>query len=114
TGLRIVFVGFNLDVPPMDDLRIRRAVAHAIDVDGILEHVVEGAAAEATGYISPGVFGYADTNLRDKYRYDPDEARRLLQEAGYDGTPIKFRGYRGRTLKDGEIIEAVQAQLAEV
>lgn len=127
TGLRVIFAGFNLSMPPVDDARIRRAIAHAIDVDSILEHVIEGAATEATGYISPGVFGYADVGIRDKYRYDPEEARRLLAEAGYTGTDaegfltrngerltLKFLGYRGRYLKDGEIIEAIQAQLREV
>lgn len=127
-GLRVVFVGFNVNMEPADNAQLRQAVAHAINVDSILENILEGAATQATGYISPGVFGYADTNLREEYQYDPDQAQQLLKEIGYTETDdegylvnedgervtLKFLGFRGRYLKDGEIIEAVQAQLKEV
>lgn len=127
-GLRTVYTSFGLEHEYVDDPRVRRAIAHAIDVDMILAHILEGAAAEGEGYISPGVFGFHDTGLREKYRYDPDEARRLLGDYGYnrldnqgflineDGERLvlEFMGYRGRFLKDGEIIEAIQDQLRRV
>lgn len=126
-GLRVVFVGFNMAMAPVDELKMRQAIAHAIDTQGILDHVLEGAAGPARGILAPGVFGFADTNVQEKYRYDPEQSKALLAELGYTETDaegflvkdgqrltLKFLGFRGRYLKDGEIIEAVQAQLKEV
>lgn len=124
-GLRIVYVGFNTAMPPMNDLRVRKAVAHSIDVKGINEYVVENAMLPARGVIAPSVFGYKDTQLPEKYAYDPDLAKKLFAEAGYTpgpdgvlqkgGKPLEvvFWASEGRDLKDREIAEAVQAQLTK-
>jgi peptide/nickel transport system substrate-binding protein len=123
TGLRVYFVGFNCAMEPVNDPLVRRALANAINTDEIVSHILEGGATKATGYISPGVFGFHDTNLASRYQYDPMRAQALLAEAGWikdaqgflvkDGKrmTLKMLGYRGRFLKDGETIEAVQAYL---
>lgn len=124
-GLRVVYVGFNTSQPPMNDVRIRKAIAHSIDVKGINDYVVENAMIPARSVIATGVFGFKDTGLPEKYAYNPDLARRLFAEVGYTRGPdgileklgkpleVTFWGSEGRDLKDREITEAVQAQLTK-
>jgi peptide/nickel transport system substrate-binding protein len=125
-GLRIVYVGLNTATPPLDDVRVRRALAHAIDVTSINRYVVEDAMLPARGVLAPMVFGYRDTRLPERYAFDPERARGLLAEAGWGrgrdgffaraGKPLElvFWASEGRDLKDREIAEAVQAQLTSL
>jgi peptide/nickel transport system substrate-binding protein len=126
-GLRIVYIGLNHTQAPTGDVRVREAIAHAIDVNSINAFVVEDAMEAATGVLATAVFGYADTGLREKYAYDPERALELLAEAGYtqnrDGklvdsasNPLRLVQWasQGRDLKDKELSEAVSAQLREL
>jgi peptide/nickel transport system substrate-binding protein len=106
------------DRPPFSDVRVRRAISHALDRQGIIDGVW------MRGQLSPGVApGLAEWSLpidqlgegEKYYRYDPKEARRLLAEAGY---PKGFKaqlattsGY-GRDLLDA--VQLVQRYLKEV
>ena len=73
---------FNLDVPKLRDVRLRRAVAHAIDPDFILRHVLYG-----NGVIdrSPISSIYREFHSEDVplYPFDPERAKALLDEAGF-------------------------------
>ena len=77
-----LYLGMNAVDPasPLSDVRVRRAVAHAIDIDAIVEHVVNGQAIR-TVQVAPGSLGY-DPGL-EAYPYDPARARALLAEAGH-------------------------------
>lgn len=127
TGLRVFYLGFNLALPPLDDPLVRQAIVQAVDVPLIVESILEGAATEPSSVISPGVLGYADMGLLDKYPYDPDRAAELLEEAGWtdtdgdgvrekDGEPLVLRMLpaSGRYLKDREIAEVLQEFLRQV
>jgi peptide/nickel transport system substrate-binding protein len=72
---------FNLDVPKLQDVRIRQAVAHAIDVKFIIDQILLGNGVIDTGPISPV---YKDFYTPDvpRYPYDPARAIALLDEAG--------------------------------
>jgi peptide/nickel transport system substrate-binding protein len=67
---------------PFKDLRVRRAVAHAIDVDLIVAKVLRGQAAATGSPLSRRVDGYRP-DLEQRLPHDPAAARRLLAEAGY-------------------------------
>jgi len=67
---------------PFKDLRVRRAVAHAIDVDTIVAKVLRGQATPTGSFVSSRVDGYVPA-LEKRLPYDPPKARALLQEAGY-------------------------------
>lgn len=80
-SLSTAYIGFNLNKEPFNDIRVRKAINHAIDVEEIIDVVLEGAGTRATGPINDKVFGY-NTDL-EGYDFDPEKAKELLAEAGY-------------------------------
>jgi peptide/nickel transport system substrate-binding protein len=113
-SLRQIFIEFNPFEPPLDDVRVRKAINYAINKDELIDIVLEGHAQRLTGVIIPGWLGYNPDAL-EPYDYDPEMARQLLAEAGYpDGFTIDFWFPIGRYLKDKEVAEAIAGQLAEV
>ena len=75
------WIGMNVDHPPFDDIRVRRAVQLSVDVETVLESVYYGMALRGTGVIPPGILGNRGYNLYPDR--DVAEAKRLLAEAGF-------------------------------
>lgn len=97
--------------PPLDDVRVREAIAHAIDRQAILDKIVKTGQMAYT-VLPPGMPCYnPDINHFD---YDPARSKELLKEAGLeDGFTLKvLQRTQGDTTAD--IIDAIVAQLAEV
>ena len=69
----------NQDNEALKDVRIRRAIQHAIDRPTVVDAAYFGAAAVGNGIVAPGLPGARDGVT---YDYDPDKARALLAEAG--------------------------------
>ena len=111
-------IWMRTDKSPFTDVRVRRAISHAIDRQGVIE------AVWMRGELSPAVpRGLAEWSLpidqlgegAKYYRYDPQEARRLLAEAGYAKgfkTALNATGGYGRDLLDAA--QLVQRYLKEV
>lgn len=102
----------HLDVtkPPLDDIRVRQAVAHAVDRDAMVEFRGEKATRPAISMVPQGYLGTIDVGLPP---YDPDKAKALLAEAGHgDGVTL----HAIHTTLPGMLstIEAFQAQLRNV
>ncbi|MFN3729840.1 MAG: ABC transporter substrate-binding protein [Fimbriimonadaceae bacterium] len=99
---------------PFKDARVRRAVALAVDRDKIVNEILGGVNQIAYGMIPPGVPGF-----RDDYRglpYDPETAKRLLAEAGYEDAskmPRLELIIRENRPDIRIVAEAVQSQLSE-
>jgi len=74
------FYRFNVTREPLDDPRVRRALALAIDKQALVERVALGDQQPATAFVPPGFTGYASPA---SVGHDPEEARALLAEAGY-------------------------------
>jgi peptide/nickel transport system substrate-binding protein len=74
--------------PALQDERVRQALAHAIDRETIVTSLLPDGAEVATQFMPPTVDGWADDVTT--YDYDPDRARQLLQEAGAEGTTLRF------------------------
>ena len=70
---------------PFDDVRVRRALAHAIDKQAFIDGVLEGMARPIGSHMAPTDQGYVD--LSKQYPYDPEKAKALLREAGVQ-TPL--------------------------
>jgi peptide/nickel transport system substrate-binding protein len=126
TGIRVVFAGFHAGMPPLDDVRVRQALLHAVDRKAIVDNIMEGSAGPAMGVLAPGVFGYRDMQLDKLYPFDRAKAKALLAQAGWtpgsDGflqkggqrLSLSWLAARGRYPKDGEITEAIQAMFKDV
>jgi peptide/nickel transport system substrate-binding protein len=91
----ILYLGFNggnvpdtTANPALQDPRVRQAIAHAIDRETIVNSLLPEGAEAATQFMPPTVDGWAEDVTT--YEYDPDRARQLLQEAGVEGTTLRF------------------------
>lgn len=92
---------FNLDVPALQDIRVRRAIAHAIDREAMVAELLGGYGAVLDSWIVPGQWAAAPADQLTRYPYSPDEARRLLDEAGIvdsDGDGLREAGGQPLTL----------------
>lgn len=101
--------------PPFDDPAVRKAFLRAIDMDAIVSGVMFGSAVPQNAFPScaPGVTGCIE--VADYHRYDPDEARQLLADAGYgDGVTVELLYPAPRYNRHVEILTALQAQVKEV
>ena len=113
------YLGMNLREPPLSDVRVRQAIAHAIDRNAIVDTILKGLATPATGLLSPTHWAYsADVTT---YAYNPKRAKELLDEAGYtdpdgDGPAPRFRLSYKTTVVElrRRIAEVLQGQLAQV
>jgi oligopeptide transport system substrate-binding protein len=87
------FIGFNVDHPPFDDPRVRRAFAMATDRQTLANMVLEGHVAPASGgFVPPGLPGHT-TDIA--LSYDLERACSLLADAGYPNgqgiAPVKIQ-----------------------
>lgn len=76
---------FRTREPPFDNIRLRQALAHAIDRESICNVVLGGAATPAYGMLPKGFPGYQAERIRAYQAFDPELARQRLAEAGYPG-----------------------------
>ncbi len=108
------FIRFNLNVqrPPFNDVRVRQALAYAIEREAIVREIFKGLARVAHSPVPSNAFGYVDTY--DIYRYNPERAKALLAEAGAPTLTFTFTYGAGRYLMDKEVVEAVQAQFSKI
>jgi len=77
----LTYLGFDTSVPPFDDMKVRQALARAIDKDKLASVVLKGMASKADGILPAGLPGY-NSNLRT-LTYDPALAKQLLAESKY-------------------------------
>lgn len=112
-GIQTLYVRLNALRPPLDDVRVRRALACAVDVDAIIAQLYGGHAHRVSAPFPPDVFGY-DASAAP-VPYDPDQARALLAEAGHaDGIEITFETPQGRYPGDTQVPLAIAGYLSAV
>lgn len=75
------YLGLNTQHKPFDDVRVRQAIAYAINVDDIIEVVYKNTAIPGSSPISPKIPGY-NKDVKN-YEYNVEKAKKLLAEAGY-------------------------------
>ncbi len=77
-----IIMAMNNAVEPFDDIRVRKAVAHAIDREGLIEGAYFGYGTPIGSHLAPQNPAYVD--LTGQSAYDPELSRELLAEAGYE------------------------------
>ncbi|WP_232477089.1 ABC transporter substrate-binding protein [Roseomonas sp. KE0001] len=98
--------GRKLATNPLRDLRVRQALTMAINRQGIVDRVMQGAALPTGQMMPPGANGYVPD--LPPPAYDPNRAKALLTEAGYpDGFNISLLGPNNRYVNDAQIIQAI-------
>ncbi len=87
-AFNVLYLGFNQKQKPLDDIRVRQAIAHAINLDEVVSTSLPEGTVKATQFIPDVVAGYNPDVTT--YEYDPERARQLLDEAGATGATIEF------------------------
>ncbi len=97
------YLHFNRTMGPLSDVRVRRAISHALDREALVQGIYKGNAVPLYAQIPPHLTELYDPNYV-KFPYDPAEAKRLLAEAGYadgfkmPGPTVWYTGERGLPL----------------
>jgi len=118
-GTTFQYIGINLTHPILKHAKVRQALAHAIDRDRMIRHLLKDTATAANSLLSPLNWAYAASAQR--WSYDPARAKQLLDEAGFndpdgDGPLPRFRLSFKTTNIDlrRRIAEALKEQLQQV
>lgn len=80
-GTRTFFMALNLAKKPFDDIRVRKALNHAVDRKLIIDRILASKATALNGVMSPDAFAFNDK--LQEYKYDPELAKKMLAEAGH-------------------------------
>jgi peptide/nickel transport system substrate-binding protein len=123
--LRVIFLGMDQKRDellysnvkgknPFKDIRVRKAFYQAIDIEGIKKTVMRGAAVPASNLVPPQLKGHAP-DLVARLPYDVEAAKKLMADAGYGaGFEVKMNCPNDRYVNDGEICQAVAANLSRI
>ena len=104
-------LAINNKKAPLNDVRVRRAISHAIDRKAFIDGVLEGLAKPIGSHAAPTDVGYVD--LTGLYPYNPDKARALLKEAGV-AAPLNLTltlPPPSYARKGGEVVAAMLAKV---
>ncbi|QCR33751.1 ABC transporter substrate-binding protein [Lysinibacillus sp. SGAir0095] len=114
-SMNVGYLGLTNTRPPFDNKLVRQAVNYAIDKQAIVDAFFQGRAEVAVNPMPPSIGGYNEEIAG--YEYNPEKAKKLLAEAGYDGSEIELwampvpRPY----MPDGQkVAEAIQKNLSDV
>ncbi|NDJ87128.1 MAG: hypothetical protein GYB66_14715 [Chloroflexi bacterium] len=109
-----MFLYFNLEQDtPLQDKRVRQAIAYAIDRESLVERVLFDFGSVGSAGFLPPANPYYSPDLPG-YDLDRDQARMLLDDAGYDGTPIRLAYSTDWIMASPRVVEIIEAGLLEV
>lgn len=80
TGANTYYIVMNMSAKPFDSLKVRQAIAAALNREGYIKQVLNGVGQPAGTFLYPGIPGYQE---QYQQKYDPAKAKQLLAEAGY-------------------------------
>lgn len=87
--LNFMWLGMNTEHPLLQDIRVRRAIQHAVDCDAIIAAAYSNVASRSYGVVCPGLIGHrSETKF---YTFDVAAAQALLDEAGVSGLQLSLR-----------------------
>jgi peptide/nickel transport system substrate-binding protein len=97
----LIYLGFNTQAAPFDEVKVRQALAHAVNKEDIVNVALGGLGLAAYAPLPPTLPGF-DPSLKDyELGHDPEQARTLLREAGFEETS------EGTWTRDGQDLEAL-------
>ncbi|MGW0431833.1 ABC transporter substrate-binding protein [Micromonospora sp. NPDC003197] len=87
-SFNILYLGINQKNPKLKDLRVRQAIAYALNRQQLVQTKAPGGSSVADQFMPDTVLGYAPDV--QKYEHNPDKAKQLLKEAGAEGLTLNF------------------------
>ena len=108
-GRALTYMGFNTQIPPFDNPKIRKAITLAIDREAALNVVYHGLGVVPTSVLLP-IHNYFPELAAPEY--DPDKARKLLEEAGVPN--LSFTLYTNESKQRRNYAEIIQSMLADI
>lgn len=112
-GTNFTYMGFNLKDPLLSDIQIRKAIAHAVNKEAIIEYLLGGETRPANTLLTPD--HWAGLKTATSYPYNPALSRDLLQSAGYSlAKPLELEYKTSSDPFRIRIATIIQQQLAEV
>ena len=111
---KLGYLAYATDKEPFTDVRVRRAINHALNKEEIIQFVLNGIGEAAYGYLPPALKDeYLQESKDLAYDYDPEKAKQLLAEAGYpDGLRLTLSA--DNSSKSRKLAEIIQVQLKAV
>jgi peptide/nickel transport system substrate-binding protein len=106
---RVGYLYINAEAGPTKDLRVRQAIAYAIDKQGLVDALLEGYGKAVDIVGAEPIFGY--TSDVKGYPYDPQKATELVKEAGAEGATVEFLTSPSYPRA---LVEAIQQMVNEV
>ncbi|QOR34050.1 ABC transporter substrate-binding protein [Clostridium sp. 'deep sea'] len=112
-SVRFIMLPITTRNEKMKDLKVRQALNYAIDVNSIIDNIFSGNAKPSSQPVGSYDLGF-NRDLKP-YGYNPEKAKQLLKEAGYEqGLKITMGAPTGRYIMDKEVAEAIKNQLEQV
>ena len=108
-GSNIQYLQFNTQSPPLNNVKLRQAIAYAIDREKIINELLFGQATIAHSILPVESWAY---NAGTKYSFDLAKAKQLVQESGYRGEPIKFT-YPAGSAATNQYAQVIQNSLVQ-
>mgnify|MGYP003785012905 CR=1 FL=1 len=112
-GTPVRYLSFNFEKEPWDNLLVRQAVAHAVNIDDILL-TMDGLGYKSIGVVGPMVFGYKPEIEELAFPYDLEKGKELLAEAGF---PNGFKTVLWTTNSSEDYVrnaQIIQAQIKKI
>ena len=112
--LGTTYMALNENVEPLNDVKVRKAIQMAIDRQTILDTVYNGDGSLVDGIYPKGLIGYTEDN-EGWLKYDPEQAKSLLAEAGYaDGFTMEIAADNSSSDSTLLVIQIVQQYLQQI
>ncbi|MEW9808569.1 ABC transporter substrate-binding protein [Mesorhizobium marinum] len=114
-GLNVAYLAYNTTQAPFDKVEVRKALNMAINKQAIVDAVFQGAATPAKNPIPPTMWSYNNAIEDDKY--DPDAAKKMLEDAGVSGLQMKVWAMpvaRPYMLNARRAAELIQSDFAKI
>ena len=112
-SIRSTYIDMNRNMPPFDNILVRKALCYSFPYESVIKNVLHGRAVQMTSPVPKGAPSH--TSEYFPFKYDLNKAKELLKEAGYpNGFSFTFPLGEGRIANDKEIAVVWQAELKKI
>jgi peptide/nickel transport system substrate-binding protein len=112
-GTTVLYLGLNLSLPPLDDLRVRQAIAAGLNVRSLVDRLYSGTATAASQLPPPAMLGHDETVI-EFAKSDPAAAKKLLADAGRPGLQLDLWYIQDGTVAGPDMRRVAEAVAADL